>query len=80
MLSQEQRIPALARIQAFRRFANYREYTLEESALIREAIANLQSKVSEIRDETGKMQRGLGDPIRFELEAQLRKLEMLIHR
>jgi hypothetical protein len=79
-LSMEQRIPALARIQAFRKFAGYQEYTMEESTLIRDSIAKLQLQVEDIRDENGKMQRGYGDPIRFELEAQLRRLEMLIQR
>lgn len=79
-LKMDQRIPALARIQAFRNFAGYKEYTMEESTLIRDSVAKLQEKVDEIRDEDGKMQRGYGDPIRFELEAQLRRLEMLIQR
>lgn len=79
-LGEAQRIPALARIQAFRKFAGYREYTMEESHLIRESVAKLQAKADAIRDETGKMQRGLGEPIRFEIEVQLRRLEMLIQR
>lgn len=79
-LSMEQRIPALARIQAFRNFAGYKEYTMEESTLIRDSIGRLQAQVDEMRDEDGKLQRGYGDPVRFELEAQLRRLEMLIQR
>lgn len=79
-LAMDQRIPALARIQAFRKFAGYREYTMEESTLIRESIAKLQDQIAELRDDEGKLQRGYGDPVRFELEAQVRRLEMLIQR
>lgn len=56
-VAREQKPIALGRIQAFRSFAKYEEYTQEKSDLIRERIARTQKEIAALRAADGKFPR-----------------------
>jgi hypothetical protein len=64
VIKREEKVKALGRIKAFREFANYSDYTREESDGIRAAADRIQVEVEKLRDETGKLPRGQGNEIR----------------
>lgn len=71
---------SLARINAFRKFTGYSDYTPEQTALIRKAAATIQPNVDALRGETGKIVRGTGngDIIRDQINSKIRELKQLI--
>jgi hypothetical protein len=71
---------ALARINAFRKFSGYTDYTPEETELVRKAAMSIQGAVNSLRNEEGRIVRevGHGDVIRDRVAAKLLELEKLI--
>jgi len=74
----EKRGRALARINSFRKFAGYREYSASEAKLIREAAERVQVHVDALRPEGAKIERGLGDPIREKIAVEIEELQKII--
>lgn len=65
----------LGRIKAFRSFANYSDYSQDESDKIRAAINRAQIELDKIREPNGQIIRGHGDAIRQKIAQELSQLK-----